>query len=168
MDSFKTLLIDNSNPGLFTITLNRPKALNALNEEMIDELYRVTTYLKSTNEYKAVILRGAGRAFCSGGDLRSFENIYDKGKEVIEQFISKFLRFSKTWYELPIPTIACLRGAVAGGGASLALASDIRIASDTTSIQFIFSKIGLIPDMGAHYLLPKIIGEAKAMELLYF
>ena len=168
MKDYQTVELEEVQEGILYVTLSRPNQLNAINPEMIDELCSVVTHIRSTERYKAVILRGSGKAFCSGGDLRSFEKIYDRGKDEIESFIAKFLRFSKLWYDLPVPTIACLHGAASGGGASLALACDIRIADPSTKIQFVFSKIGLIPDMGAHYLLPKIIGEAKALEVLYF
>lgn len=167
MKDYQTVELEEVSDGLLYVTLSRPNQLNAINPEMIDQLCSVATHIRSTDRYKAVVLRGAGKAFCSGGDLRSFEKIYNRGKDEIESFIAKFLRFSKLWYDLPVPTIACLHGAASGGGASLALACDIRIAEPTTKIQFVFSKIGLIPDMGAHYLLPKIVGEPKALEILY-
>jgi 2-(1,2-epoxy-1,2-dihydrophenyl)acetyl-CoA isomerase len=167
LKDYQTVEMEEVQEGILSVTLSRPNQLNAINPEMIDELCSVATHIRSADRYKAVILRGSGKAFCSGGDLRSFEKIYNRGKDEIQSFIAKFLRFSKLWYDLPVPTIACLHGAASGGGASLALACDIRIAAPSTKLQFVFSKIGLIPDMGAHYFLPKIIGEAKALEVLY-
>ena len=169
MRSYETISIDEPENGLLEVTLSRPNQLNALNMLMADELMHLASDLIGHlyYKYKAVIIRGAGRAFCSGGDLKEFLGVYDQERYMIENYISNILRLAKTWYELPIPTIACLHGAVAGGGASLALASDIRIASENTQIQFIFSRIGLIPDMGAHYLLPKLVGEATSLDLLY-
>jgi 2-(1,2-epoxy-1,2-dihydrophenyl)acetyl-CoA isomerase len=167
LKGYQTVKLEEIKDGILCVTLSRPNQLNAINPEMIDELCSVATHIRSADRYKAVILKGAGKAFSSGGDLRSFEKVFNLGKDEIESFIAKFLRFSKIWYDLPVPTIACLHGAASGGGASLALACDIRIAAPSTKLQFVFSKIGLIPDMGAHYFLPKIIGEAKALEVLY-
>ena len=167
--SYETLLLEELDDGLLEVTLSRPKQLNALNMVTVDELFHLINELKNphTQKYYAIIIRGAERAFSSGGDLNEFLTIYEEHDSVIENYIAKFQRLTKSWYELPIPTIASLHGAVAGGGASLALASDIRIAADNTKIQFIFSRIGLIPDMGAHYLLPRLVGEANSLEWLY-
>ncbi|MGG3469717.1 enoyl-CoA hydratase/isomerase family protein [Neobacillus pocheonensis] len=169
MYHYETLLITEPKDGLLEVTLSRPKQLNALNMLMIDELFHLTSELRGPllDKYHAIIFSGAGRAFCSGGDLKEFLGIYEKDHSTIENYISKFLRLSKVLYELPIPTIASLHGAVAGGGASIALACDIRIAAKQTNIQFNFSRIGLIPDMGAHYFLPLLIGEANSLEVLY-
>ncbi|MFP5109457.1 enoyl-CoA hydratase/isomerase family protein [Neobacillus sp. C211] len=169
MKNYETLIITEPKNRLLEVTLSRPKQLNALNTLMLNELFNLTSELRGnlSDKYNAIIISGAGRAFCSGGDLKEFLGIYEKENSIIETYISKFLRLSKILNELPIPTIACLHEAVAGGGASIALACDIRIAAKNTQIQFNFSRIGLIPDMGAHYLLPKLIGEARSLELLY-
>ncbi|MFJ7729900.1 enoyl-CoA hydratase/isomerase family protein [Neobacillus sp. NPDC097160] len=169
MKDYKYLILAEPETGILEVTLSRPKQLNALSMNMVDELFHLTSELRGAlaNKYKVVIIRGDGRAFCSGGDIKEFLNIYEQDNSTIENYISKILRFAKVWYELPIPTIASLHGAVAGGGASLALACDIRIAAENTKIYFNFSRIGLIPDMGAHYLLPKLIGEARSLEIFY-
>jgi len=169
LKAFETIALSEPDKGLLEVTLSRPNQLNALNMQTIDDLSHLIRELQGPlqGKYQVVLLRGEGRAFSSGGDLTEFLTIYPEDKSIIENYIAKFLRLTKVWYELPIPTIASVHGAVAGGGASLALACDIRIAAENTKFQFVFSRIGLIPDMGAHYLLPKIIGEAKSLDLLY-
>jgi 2-(1,2-epoxy-1,2-dihydrophenyl)acetyl-CoA isomerase len=166
---YETIDITEPESGVLEVTFSRPIQLNAINSQMVDELFHLTSELRGTlaDKYNAIIICGAGRAFCSGGDLKEFLSIYEKDESTVENYIAKFLRLSKILYELPIPTIASMHGAAAGGGASIALACDIRIAAKNTNIQFNFSRIGLIPDMGAHYLLPKILGESKSLEVLY-
>lgn len=169
MRNYETIAMNEPARGVLEITLLRPKQLNALSELLVDELLHVISELKGSlaGQYQAAIIRGSGRAFSSGGDIKDFLTLYEQDITVIENYIAKFSRLAQAWYELPLPTIASIHGNVAGGGASLALASDIRIAAEDTQIQFIFSRIGLIPDMGAHYLLPKTVGEARSLELLY-
>lgn len=169
MRMFNTIEVEMIESGILIITLNRPEKLNALNKETIEELLTVMEEIEKgfPEKYKAVILRGSGRGFCSGGDLEEFEELLEKDKNEIEKYIALFHWFAHKLYELPLPTIACIHGPTAGGGASLSLLCDIRIAAEDTKMQFLFSKIGLISDIGTHYTLPEIVGISKAMELMY-
>lgn len=155
--------------GIATITLNRPERLNALTFEVYRELTDTFAALRSEPEVRAVVITGAGRAFCSGGD------VHDIIGELFKRDMEGLLAFTRMTCELVAniralrkPVIASLNGTTAGAGACIALASDIRIAADEAKIAFLFVKVGLSgADMGAAYLLPRVVGLTKATELLY-
>ncbi|HEY0003967.1 MAG TPA: enoyl-CoA hydratase family protein [Pyrinomonadaceae bacterium] len=155
--------------GVGWITLNRPERLNALTFEVYRELTATFAALRDAEEVRAVVITGAGRAFCSGGDVRDIIG------ELFERDIEGLLEFTRMTCELvhniralPKPVIASLNGTTAGAGACIALASDIRIASPEARIAFLFVRVGLSgADMGAAHLLPRYVGLARATELLY-
>jgi enoyl-CoA hydratase/carnithine racemase len=155
--------------GVATITLNRPERLNALTFEVYRELTETFATLRNEPEVRAVVITGAGRAFCSGGD------VHDIIGELFKCDMEGLLAFTRMTCELVAniralhkPVIASLNGTTAGAGACIALASDIRIAAEEAKIAFLFVKVGLSgADMGAAYLLPRVVGLAKATELLY-
>jgi len=155
--------------GIATLTLNRPERLNALTFDVYRELTDLFADLRAEKDIRVVIITGAGRAFCSGGD------VHDIIGELFNRDMEGLLEFTRMTCELvhniraaPQPIIASLNGTTAGAGACIALASDIRIASEEAKIAFLFVKVGLSgADMGAAYLLPRVIGLAKATELLY-
>ena len=155
--------------GVATITLNRPERLNALTFEVYRELTETFAAIKKEPEVRAVVITGAGRAFCSGGD------VHDIIGELFKRDMEGLLAFTRMTCELVAniralhkPVIASLNGTTAGAGACIALASDIRIATEEAKIAFLFVKVGLSgADMGAAYLLPRVVGLAKATELLY-
>ena len=155
--------------GIATITLNRPERLNALTFDVYRELTDFFADLRTQTNIRVTVITGAGRAFCSGGD------VHDIIGELFNRDIEGLLEFTRMTCELvrniraaPQPIIASLNGTTAGAGACIALASDIRIASEEAKIAFLFVKVGLSgADMGAAYLLPRVIGLAKATELLY-
>ncbi|HSS18797.1 MAG TPA: enoyl-CoA hydratase family protein [Pyrinomonadaceae bacterium] len=169
MNKPKSFLYEQSEDGVVTITLNRPDRLNALTFEVYRELTDTFAALREEAGARVVVLTGAGRAFCSGGD------VHDIIGELFKCDMSGLLEFTRMTCELiqnmralRKPVIASLNGTTAGAGACIALASDIRIASDTAKIAFLFVKVGLSgADMGAAYLLPRTVGLAKATELLY-
>jgi len=160
---------DVDSKGIATITLNRPERLNALTFDVYRELTDLFADLRAEKDIRVVIITGAGRAFCSGGD------VHDIIGELFNRDMEGLLEFTRMTCELvhniraaPQPIIASLNGTTAGAGACIALASDIRIASEEAKIAFLFVKVGLSgADMGAAYLLPRVIGLAKATELLY-
>src|SRR5699024_3602297 len=128
---FEKIDLEVTQSGIMTISLNRPEKMNAINKKMIEELLKVIEMIENdySDQYKVVIIRGNGRGFCSGGDLQEFEQLLKEGdKTKSEQYIALLHWFARRWYELPLPTIACIHGPVAGGGASLSLLSDIRLA----------------------------------------
>ena len=151
------------------IILNRPERLNSLTFEVYRELTDTLAALRSRDVVRVVIITGRGRGFCSGGDV---EDIIG---ELFKRDMDKLLEFTRMTCELirniralHKPVIASLNGTVAGAGAVIALACDLRIAAQTAKIAFLFVKVGLAgADMGAAFLLPRIVGLSKATEMLY-
>jgi enoyl-CoA hydratase/carnithine racemase len=165
----KSFLYEASVDGVATITLNRPERLNALTFAVYRELTDTFAALRNEPDVRVVVITGAGRAFCSGGD------VHDIIGELFSRDMAGLLEFTRLTCELVRniralrkPVIASLNGTTAGAGACIALASDIRIAAEEAKIAFLFVKVGLSgADMGAAYLLPRVIGLTKATELLY-
>ncbi|HEV2915847.1 MAG TPA: enoyl-CoA hydratase family protein [Pyrinomonadaceae bacterium] len=155
--------------GVATITLNRPERLNALTFEVYRELTDTFAALRGEAAVRAVVITGAGRAFCSGGDVHDIiGELFARDMQGLLEFTRMTCELVRNIRQLPKPVIASLNGTTAGAGACIALASDIRIASPTAKIAFLFVRVGLSgADMGAAYLLPRIVGLAKATELLY-
>lgn len=155
--------------GVATITLNRPERLNALTFEVYRELTDAFAALRTEEAVRAVVITGAGRAFCSGGDVHDIiGELFARDMQGLLEFTRMTCELVRNIRALPKPVIASLNGTTAGAGACIALASDIRIASPTAKIAFLFVRVGLSgADMGAAYLLPRVIGLAKATELLY-
>jgi 2-(1,2-epoxy-1,2-dihydrophenyl)acetyl-CoA isomerase len=166
--AYKTIRTEEPAPGVLKVILSRPERLNAMDNDMLDDLLSVSDEIRAgyPERYRAVVVCGDGRAFSSGGDLQFFQSILDEPPNVVETIIARFHWFARLWYELPLPTIAVLSGAAAGGGAALALLCDIRYAAPDAKMSFSFVKVGLVPDMGSHFLLPALIGRDKALELL--
>jgi 2-(1,2-epoxy-1,2-dihydrophenyl)acetyl-CoA isomerase len=153
-----------------TLTLNRPESLNAMNEALVAELEHCLLQAEADPDVRAVVLTGAGRGFCSGGDQKRTrdhegqEKFFDGdlGGNVIERLNRCVLRMQN----LAKPIIGCINGVAVGAGCNLALATDIRIASDAARFGEVFSRIGLVPDGGGTYFLPRLVGTAKALELM--
>jgi enoyl-CoA hydratase/carnithine racemase len=160
---------DISATGVATITLNRPERLNALTFEVYQELTDTFAALTNENSVRVVVITGAGKAFCSGGDVHDIiGELFSRDMEGLLSFTRMTCELVANIRALPKPVIASLNGTTAGAGACIALASDIRIASERARIAFLFVKVGLSgADMGAVYLLPRVVGLAKATELLY-
>ncbi len=146
--------------GIATVTLNRPDKLNALTPELCQELIGALRAVTTDAAVRVIIVTGAGRAFCAGADLTLLgsdgNTLVAGGKQ-----IALLLRTA------PQPVIAAVNGAAAGGGANLALACDYRIAADTATLGQVFAKLGLGPDWGGSYFLPRLVGTARALELLW-
>jgi enoyl-CoA hydratase/carnithine racemase len=155
--------------GVAWITFNRPERLNSLTFEVYRELTELMAMLRSRDAVRVVVITGQGRGFCSGGDVEEIIG------ELVERDMGGLLEFTRMTCELirnirllPKPVIAALNGTVAGAGAVIALAADLRIAAATAKIAFLFVKVGLAgADMGAAFLLPKVVGLSKATEMLY-
>jgi enoyl-CoA hydratase/carnithine racemase len=156
--------------GVATITFDRPDKLNALTFEIYAQLRDLMSELRSDDQVRVVIVTGGGRAFCAGGDL------YKIIGELLERDMRSHLEFARmtgaliqNMRLLDKPIIAAVNGIAAGAGAVIALASDLRVASDKAIFAFVFTKVGLTgADMGAAYLLPRIVGQGRATELLMF
>jgi enoyl-CoA hydratase len=163
-----------SEGALLWVTLNRPEALNAMSEKLVTELHALLDRLHDDPETRVVVLRGAGRAFCAGLDLRESTARAAEGGRPAGASVSGSLRGQRRIAELaiklhrlPQPVIACVHGAAAGGGFALALAADVRIAGESARMNAAFIRIGLSAcDVGVSYFLPRIVGQSVASELL--
>jgi 2-(1,2-epoxy-1,2-dihydrophenyl)acetyl-CoA isomerase len=149
--------------GVATLTLNRPDALNALTVPMKVELLGALRRVERDASVRAVIVTGAGRAFCAGQDLRERlqPDAAPLGVELRERY-NPIIRAMRT---LPKPIVGAINGVAAGAGASLAMACDIRMASDAASFALAFGRVGLVPDSGATWFLPRLVGATRAAEL---
>jgi enoyl-CoA hydratase/carnithine racemase len=164
-----SFLYEQAVDGVAKITLNRPERLNALTFEVYRELIDTFAALGDERDVRVVVITGAGRAFCSGGDVRDIiGELFERNMEGLLEFTRMTCELVHNIRALPKPVIASLNGATAGAGACIALASDIRLASEDAKIAFLFVKVGLSgADMGATYLLPRVVGLTRATELLY-
>ena len=150
-----------------TVTLNRPDKLNAFTIEMVEELQAALGQLAGSPAVRVIVLTGAGRAFCAGADVGLLRRLIASGDEASGRRLVDGMRgVSAILREAPQPVLASLNGVAAGGGANLALGCDLRIAADTARIGQVFMKLGLHPDWGGTFFLPRLVGPAKALELL--
>jgi len=149
--------------GVATVTLDRPDALNALTVPLKEALVEAFRAFASDNAVRAVVLTGAGRAFCAGQDLH--ERLQPDALPLADEIRARYNPLIRAMRALPKPIVAAVNGVAAGAGASLAFACDIRIAAEAASFLLAFGRVGLIPDSGATWLLPRLIGGAKAAEL---
>lgn len=154
--------------GVATIRLDRPDRLNALTFDIYEALRDVFAAFEDTPEVRAVVLTGTGKGFCSGGDVEDIIGaLFDMDEEGLLAFTTLTCDVVRHMRACPQPIVAALNGTVAGAGAALALASDVRLAVPTAKVAFLFVKVGLSgADMGACYLLPRIVGRGRATELL--
>jgi len=154
--------------GVATITLNRPDALNALTFEVYRELTDTFLALRERSQVRAVVLTGKGRAFCTGGDVNEIIGpLLGRSPSALLEFTRLTCDLIRAMRTLPRPIVASLNGTVAGAGAAIALACDLRVAAESARIAFLFVKVGLSgADMGAAHLLPRLVGAGRAAELL--
>jgi len=160
--SYETILFDNLN-GIATLTLNRPEVFNAFNEQ---QSFDVIDALKNTAKDKSIrvlVITGAGKAFCSGQDLKSIAGA--ENRSLRESIDKRYNPMIKAIRNLPIPVICRLNGVAAGAGCSLALACDMIVASENASLIEVFVNVGLVLDSGSSYFLPRLVGSARAFEL---
>jgi len=170
MKENKQIIVSKKN-HIGKITFNRPESLNALNDEISDALIMSLRELDADPEIRAILLTGAGRAFCAGADLKGGAagtrlNAGGSGEEV-RQTITKAQKAPYMLHNMEKPTIALVNGAAVGGGMDLALACDIRIGCEHARFSSAFVRIGAIPGTGGAWLLPRIVGVNKAAELLF-
>jgi len=150
-----------------TITLNRPDKLNALTVEMVEDMASAVRMLGAAEAVRVIVITGAGKAFCSGADVGLLRDLMTRGDEATGRRLVDSLRaVAHGIREAPQPVVAAVNGVAAGGGANLALACDMRIAADSAQIGQVFMKIGLHPDFGGTYYLPRLVGASKALELI--
>ena len=151
-----------------TLTLNRPEKMNSFVGSMRDELAEALERLAEDVGVRAVIITGAGRAFCTGADVGYLAAMLeDDRREEFRALVEAGRRVVETIAGMPKPVISAINGPAAGGGANLALACDLRWASDRASIGQTFANIGLHPDWGGAYFVPRLVGTARAAELFF-
>lgn len=159
MAAYERVLVEIAR-GIGTVTLNRPEKLNAFDREACRDLVDALRMLGQSDAVRVIVITGAGRAFCAGADLAVLASdgpaLVAAGKEIV-----LLIRAA------PKPVLAAVNGAAAGGGANLALACDYRLASDQASIGQVFHTLGLGPDWGGTFFLPRLTGISKALELVW-
>ena len=171
MADLQTVIVEKEN-GICLVTLNRPDRFNAVNEQMTQELSGLIEGLNQDKTTRALIITGAGPAFCSGGDFKK-EGALDWASETStgEMFMSGYReivpRIMVGLQSLNVPTIAAINGVAVGLGCDMSLACDVRIACENTRLSPIWIKRGLIPAAGGFWMLPRIIGLGRAAELIF-
>src|SRR5712691_1388191 len=162
---FQHLLIQQDG-GVLTITMNRPEVLNAFNDAMLEELTQAVEAAAQDEAVRCVVITGAGRAFGSGQDLRSLAEGRTSGAiGTVSGHLQKYHRVVLAIRNMPKPVVAAVRGPAAGISCNIALSCDMRIAADDARFIEAFARIGLVPDGGGGYFLPRLVGFGKAMEL---
>ena len=160
--SFTTIRLEIAD-AIATITLERPDALNALNVTMKDELLAALRTIGRDRSVRSVVLTGAGRAFCAGQDLK--ERLEPEAAPLAVELRERYNPIIRAMRGLDQPIVGAINGVAAGAGASIAFACDIRLAAEDASFVLAFGRIGLVPDSGATWFLPRLVGPAKAAEL---
>ena len=164
MAVYETLLTE-TRDGVRVITLNRPDVLNAINAQIGEDLLGALREAEQAADVRCLLLTGAGRAFCAGADLRDFT----PGEASLGDLLrTRYNRIALRLRTMEKPVIAAVNGVAAGAGANLALAADLRIVSDHASFIEVFARVGLIPDSGGTWLLPRLVGVGRALELMFF
>jgi len=158
---YQHILFENSN-GIVTITLNRPQVYNALNAALLKEITRAFQTAANDNSVRVVILTGEGKSFCSGADLKEAAESGKTAGEILEAYYNPMINAIRN---IPKPVICRLNGLAVGAGCSLALACDMVIASEDAYLSLLFVQIGLMPDAGVTFFLPRLVGMARAFEL---
>lgn len=154
--------------GVAWITLNRPDRLNAFAGDMRDRLAGAVEESEADPATRVIVITGAGRAFCAGADVDVMEELLRRDdQETFAAFVQAGARVVRRIRAARVPVVAAVNGIAAGAGASLAVACDLRIASDAAAIGFTFNRIGLHPDWGATHFLPRLLGSGRAAELIF-
>ena len=166
-------LIASKKDGVGVLTLNRPEARNAMSSEMNQALREMLVQFEMDNEIRSIVLTGAGKGFCAGGDVKGMAAAGDGtvGQNTIDAAIHRQREHQRATsgklFKIPKPTLASLPGAAAGAGLSYALACDLRIMASTAIMTTAFAKVGFSGDYGGSYFMTQLVGSAKARELYY-
>jgi 2-(1,2-epoxy-1,2-dihydrophenyl)acetyl-CoA isomerase len=161
---YETLLVE-TRDGVRVITLNRPDVLNAISAQLGTELLEALREADRASDVRCVLLTGAGRGFCAGADLREQTPGQTSVGDLLRTRYNGIVLRMRTMEK---PVIAAVNGVAAGAGCNLALAADLRVASDRASFIEAFSRVGLIPDSGGTWLLPRLVGTGRALEMMFF
>ncbi|MGA7327670.1 MAG: enoyl-CoA hydratase [Rhodomicrobium sp.] len=161
-------LIETASGGVVTLTLNRPARLNAFSAAMIDGLLEALHRLAKDADTGVIVLTGAGRAFCAGGDVKSMAegSVHHNDEQAIQRLRGR-MEVARLLHEIQKPVIAMVNGPAAGAGMALALACDLRIAAESARFITAFANVGFSGDFGGSYFLSKLVGTGKARELYY-
>jgi 2-(1,2-epoxy-1,2-dihydrophenyl)acetyl-CoA isomerase len=160
-----SLLVDRTG-AVVTLTLNRPEAMNALDVGLKEALRDTLATLETDRSCRAIVLTGAGRAFCVGQDLREHADNLESGHTDLDTVRLHYNPIAQRLASMPKPVVAAVRGMAAGAGASLALLADLRIGGPKTGFLMAFANVGLAGDSGISWSLPRIVGHGRAVELL--
>ncbi len=159
-------LLTNQEGSVLTLTMNRPEVLNAFNDTMLEELGEAIDEVATDDNVRCVVLTGAGRGFGAGQDLRGFAQAHATREQLkVSEHLTKYHRVVLAIRTMPKPVLAAVRGVAAGISCNIALACDMRIVSDDVRFIEAFARIGLVPDGGGAYFLPRLVGLSKALEL---
>lgn len=161
---YETILFE-KNAGVANVALNRPRKLNAFDGEMHEELYDALEAAASDDEVRCVVLRGEGRGFSAGADLAGILEGTDGEPDLGEYLRSTYSRLVSRMVAIEKPIIAALHGPVYGAGVGVALACDLRVAAESAKFSVAFIKIGLMPDAGVSFFLPRVVGLGRAMQM---
>lgn len=164
--SWSTIQYKQKRDGVTWIILNRPEVRNAMSALMFDELNQLLLQLGKDASTRSILLTGEGKSFCAGGDLAEMKAGYG-GNAGFYRFMENANRCIATLMEIDKPVVAAVNGAAMGAGMNLALVADIVIAAENAKFSEIFGNVGLIPDLGGTWLLPRLVGRAKAKELIF-
>lgn len=165
-------LLASQQGGVLTLTLNRPEARNALTLEMVEALAERLACAEADNSVRCIVLTGAGKGFCAGGDVKGFARNADVAEPASPDATIRLQRqlqhaTAGRLHRMPKPTIAAINGAAAGAGLALALACDLRVMADSAVLTSAFTRVGLSGDFGGTYFLTHLVGPAKAKELYF-
>jgi 2-(1,2-epoxy-1,2-dihydrophenyl)acetyl-CoA isomerase len=163
---YETILYEKAE-GIATITMNRPERLNALDVRLGEELLRALKESGADGEVRAIVLAGAGRAFSAGGDVKAFSETLDNAVPYFEQLISRLHPGIFEIRRSPKPVIARVHGFASGAAMSLTMACDMVVAAESARFNIAYGKVGLSPDGGSSYFLPRLVGPRKALEIFF-
>ena len=170
---FETILLKKEN-HIATITMNRPEVLNAINNQLVEELVAAMKEIEQDDEVRVMVLTGAGRGFCAGADVRTMPGgggqpilSWEASPEEVQRGLNLILNLCVCLRKLSKPTIAMVNGVAAGAGFGLALSCDMRIGSEKARFVLASDRVGLVPPLGLTWLLPRILGYSKAAEIAF-
>ena len=153
------------NGAVGIITLNEPESLNAMTPDLLGALAEAIGEMTADPTVRALVLTGAGRGFCSGQNLKASESL---GEDIVAGVMKFYWPTFKALRECSVPIVVAVNGVAAGGGFSLAMAGDMVVAARSAAFIQVFSRIGLVPDLGSTWLLPRLVGRQRALELMLF
>jgi 2-(1,2-epoxy-1,2-dihydrophenyl)acetyl-CoA isomerase len=165
-DSPSDVVLQHLQNGVLTLIMNRPESLNSANDQMLHGLLSCVQQAGAREDVRVVVLTGAGRGFCAGADLGMMAGEHTDSKRFSTHLEHTFNPLILAIRALPQPLISAVNGVAAGAGASLALVGDVRLWSSSASFLQVFSNIGLVPDAGSTWLLPRVVGLHRAFELM--